>query len=62
MAKTKGTESNLSSDKLLRIIEYMAANRLPMRLKDIADNLQISQPTVVRYLRTLCDQVTRCSL
>ena len=56
MAKTKGTESNLSSDKLLRIIEYMAANRLPMRLKDIADNLQISQPTVVRYLRTLCDQ------
>jgi len=56
MAKTKGTEANLSSDKLLRIIEYMAANRLPMRLKDIADNLNISQPTVVRYLRTMCDQ------
>lgn len=56
MAKAKGTEANLSSDKLLRIIEYMAANRLPMRLKDIADNLNISQPTVVRYLRTLCDQ------
>ena len=56
MAKTKGTEANLSSDKLLRIIEYMAANRLPMRLKDIAENLSISQPTVVRYLRTLCDQ------
>lgn len=52
----KGTEANLSSDKLLRIIEYMAANRLPMRLKDIAENLDISQPTVVRYLRTLCDQ------
>lgn len=56
MAVSKGTEANLSSDKLLRIIEYMAANHLPMRLKDIADNLQISQPTVVRYLRTLCDQ------
>ena len=56
MAKTKGTESNLSSDKLLRIIEYMAACRLPMRLKDIAENLSISQPTVVRYLRTLCEQ------
>ena len=56
MAISKGTEANLSSDKLLRIIEYMAANHLPMRLKDIADNLQISQPTVVRYLRTLCDQ------
>jgi DNA-binding IclR family transcriptional regulator len=56
MAKTKGAETNLSSDKLLRIIEYMAANHLPMRLKDISDNLQIAQPTVVRYLRTLCDQ------
>lgn len=56
MTKTKGTEANLSSDKLLRIIEYMSAKRLPMRLKDIAEDLQISQPTVVRYLRTMCDQ------
>jgi len=56
MASTKGTEANLSSDKLLRIIEYMAANHLPTRLKDIADNLGFSQPTVVRFLRTLCDQ------
>lgn len=56
MATTRGNEANLSSDKLLRIIEHMAACRLPMRLKDIAENLSISQPTVVRYLRTLCDQ------
>lgn len=56
MAKTKGTEANLSSDKLLQIVEYMAAKRLPMRLKDIAENLHISQPTVVRYLRTMCNQ------
>jgi len=56
MATTRGNEANLSSDKLLRIIEHMAAYRLPMRLKDIAENLGISQPTVVRYLRTLCDQ------
>ena len=56
MARTKGTEANLSSDKLLQIIEYMAARRLPMRLKDIAEDLQISQPTVVRYLRTMCNQ------
>ena len=56
MAKTKGTEANLSSDKLLQIIEYMSSRRLPMRLKDIADDLHISQPTVVRYLRTLCEQ------
>lgn len=56
MATAKGTEANLSSDKLLKIIEYMSANHLPMRLKDISENLQISQPTVVRYLRTLCEQ------
>lgn len=56
MAKAKGTDANLSSDKLLQIIEYMAARRLPMRLKDIAADLQISQPTVVRYLRTMCNQ------
>lgn len=56
MAKTKGTEANLSSDKLLQIIEYMSSRRLPMRLKDIADDLHISQPTVVRYLRTMCNQ------
>lgn len=56
MAVTKGTEANLSSDKLLKIIEYMSANHLPMRLKDISEHLEISQPTVVRYLRTLCEQ------
>ena len=53
---SKGKETNLSSDKLLRIIEYMSACRLPVRLKDISENLGISQPTVVRYLRTMCDQ------
>ena len=56
MTKTKATEANLSSDKLLQIIEYMSARRLPVRLKDIADDLNISQPTVVRYLRTMCNQ------
>ena len=56
MSVSKGTEANLSSDKLLRIIEFLSANHLPMRLKDIADRLEMSQPTVVRYLRTLCDQ------
>lgn len=56
MAQTKGTEANLSSDKLLQIIEYMSARRLPVRLKDISDDLQISQPTVLRYLRTMCNQ------
>ena len=56
MPVSKGTEANLSSDKLLRIVEFLSANHLPMWLKDIADRLEMSQPTVVRYLRTLCDQ------
>lgn len=56
MSRAKGVEANLSSDKLLQIIEYMSAKRLPMRLKDIAEELHISQPTVVRYLRTMCNQ------
>ena len=56
MPVSKGTEANLSSDKLLRMIEFMSANHLPMRIKDIAARLEMSQPTVVRYLRTLCDQ------
>jgi len=56
MPASKGTEANLSSDKLLRIIEFLSANHLPIRLKDIAQRLEMSQPTVVRYLRTLCEQ------
>lgn len=56
MAQSNGTGANLSSDKLLQIVEYMASKRLPVRLKDIATDLRISQPTVVRYLRTLCNQ------
>ena len=37
-------------------MEYMSANRLPQRLKDIADGLGMAQPTALRYLCTLCDQ------
>lgn len=47
---------NQSSDKLLRIIECMAANRLPCRLIDLAEKLDFPQSTVLRYLRTLCSQ------
>ncbi len=52
----KKTDANRSSDKLLKIMEYMSANRLPQRLKDIADGLGMTQPTTLRYLCTLCDQ------
>ena len=58
---------NLSSDKLFRIIECLAANRLPNRLTDLADKLDMPQPTLLRYLKTLCaqgyayhDDVTGC--
>lgn len=43
------------------------ANRLPNRLTDLADKLDMPQPTLLRYLKTLCaqgyayhDDVTGC--
>lgn len=44
---------NLSSDKMLTIMECLAKNRLPMRLQDIAGQVNMSQPTVLRYLNSL---------
>ena len=43
-------------DRLFRIIEFLAASRLPMRMAEIASALDMPQPTVLRYLRTLCGQ------
>lgn len=48
--------ANQSSDKLLKIIECLAANRLPKRLSALAEQLGMPQATVLRYLRTLCQQ------
>ena len=45
--------SSLSSDKLLMIIECIAENRQPVRLQDLAEQVGITQSTVLRYLRTL---------
>lgn len=59
MANRNSTEKdqlNQSSDRLLRVIEYMAGIRLPIRLVDLAENLGMSQATVLRYLRSLCQQ------
>jgi IclR family KDG regulon transcriptional repressor len=44
-----------SSDKLLKIIECLAASRLPVRLMDLSETLGLPQPTVLRYLKTLCE-------
>ena len=41
-------------DRLFKIIEFLAVNRLPVRLVDISNGLDMAQPTVLRYLRSLC--------
>ena len=46
-------QSSASSDKLLGILECIAANRTPVRLQDLAEQSGMTQPTVLRYLRTL---------
>ncbi len=58
MAENKKANESGSQpiDRLFRIIEYLAANRLPQRMAEIAAGLDMPQPTVLRYLRTLCAQ------
>ena len=56
MGNTSKEHGNLSSDKLFRIVECLAANRLPNRLTDLAEKLGMPQSTVLRYLKTLCNQ------
>ncbi len=51
----KGSGS-LSSDKLIKIIECLAANRLPCRLLDLTKALNLPQSTILRYLKTLVEQ------
>lgn len=46
-------QASLSSDKLLAILECIAESRSPMRLQDLAERSGMTQPTVLRYLRTL---------
>lgn len=45
--------SSQSSDKLLRILECIAHNRMPVRLQDLAEQANMSQSTVLRYLNAL---------
>ncbi len=40
--------------RLFKVMECMAALRVPTRLIDIAKKLNMSQSTVYRYVRTLC--------
>ena len=46
-------QASQSSDKLLLILEKIAESRLPVRLQELAERTELTQPTVLRYLRTL---------
>ena len=60
MRKSTGNKEkeqhSLSSDRLLKIIEGMAANRLPMKLAELAEKQLLPPATLLRYLRTLISQ------
>lgn len=45
--------SSQSSDKLLQILECIAGNKLPVRLQDLSEQVNMTQSTVLRYLNTL---------
>lgn len=46
-------QTSQSSVRLLQILECLAANYAPMRLQDIAKQVDMTQPTVLRYLYAL---------
>lgn len=48
-------QTSQSSVRLLQILECMAVNRTPMRLQDISKAVEMTQPTVLRYLYALED-------
>jgi len=48
-------KSNFSAAKVLQIIEVMAEEVSPVRLKDIAEKLQMPTATVLRFLKTLIE-------
>lgn len=53
MEKKKGTVNNQSADKVFAIIEYMVTHGQMYRLKELADGLDMSPSTVLRFLYSL---------
>lgn len=57
-AKSVKTKTSANNDqpiaRLFRVMECMASFRTPTRLIDLAKKLNMSQSTVYRYVRTLC--------
>jgi DNA-binding IclR family transcriptional regulator len=53
VSKTNKEQSSQSTEKVLLILEYLTQNRLPVRLQDVSDQLNIPQPTLLRYFNAL---------
>lgn len=51
----KLTGANQSSEKLFTIIEYLAEQKEPVRLQDVAQGLEMNASTVLRFLATLAN-------
>lgn len=50
-----GTRANQSSEKLLKMMEFLASQREPVRLLDISKALGINSSTALRFLTALVD-------
>ena len=53
MKQPDSKHQSLSSLRLLTILEYLSEKRAPARLTDIAKDLSLTQPTLLRYLSAL---------
>lgn len=53
MHEMKKTVGNQSGEKMLQIFEHLVMENRPLRLLDIANDLNISSSTVLRFLTTL---------
>lgn len=54
-AVSAGVKTNQSSEKLLKMIEYLAGQREPKRLLDISRELGINSSTALRFLTALVE-------
>lgn len=52
-SQNKGAKANMSAEKMLTIIEYLAAQKEPVRLLDMSKALGINVSTVSRFTTTL---------
>ncbi|HBR33261.1 MAG TPA: IclR family transcriptional regulator [Firmicutes bacterium] len=48
-----GTKSNLSTEKVFAIIEYLANQQEPVKLRDIAHDLNMNPSTTLRFISSL---------